>query len=444
MRRGWTALLFLVGVVASSPAVAQRCNLDRIRAQFETSESFPSLVGCRPDDVRPILENQDYGLRIENRVASETIRTGRIASQRRGDGFVYVDVSTGPPPREREERNDQFGQAVGQIVGSVIDGAINSPRDRPPRPGPFQPEPQAPDPALVSVLTTPVVAPPVVAPPVVQPPPIAQQPPPPVAQPPPPAREAPRPPPPPPPARADTQRFAQAAPAMPPPRPPAELVPPPEEGIPPPREEIPTEIAPSDPPPPPPRAATRFLISGSPSTAEGEELVLTIRREGSDGANHRLVLEYSDKTFLVSPPDTFEFLADMADVVPLRLRTARAAGDGDRQLTVTLRAEEAEPVSIMAVILDRTSWWEKLLQALAPVPVWAAALGGAAAVAASAAVMMPRASCSIGKGSVSLGRAPLKSRWPDVDVETIIGGAEFSLALRPPLGRGNNAEPNPA
>jgi hypothetical protein len=439
MKCGWTALLFLVGVLASSPALAQRCNLDRIRAQFETSESFPSLVGCRPEDVRPILENQDYGLRIDNRVASEAVRAGRIVSQRRGDGSVHVDVSTGPPPRERRESDSQFGRIAGEFVGRVLEEAINAPRDpQPPPPAPYRPDPPPPDPALVSALATPVIAPPVV-----QPPPIVQ--PPPDIPPPPPTRVEPPPPPASTPAPAETQRLAQAARATPPARPPVEPQPP-EEIIPPPPEEIATETVAASPPvvPPPPRPVTRFRISGSPSAAEGDELVLTIRREGSDGATHRLALAYSDRTSLVAPPDTVEFLADMPDEMVLRLKTAKLAEDGDRRLTVTLRAGEAEPVSIMAVILDRTTWWEKLLQAIASVPVWAAALAGAAAVAASAALMMPRASCSIGKGSVGLGEAPLKSRWPDVDVETVIGDADFSLPSPLPLGKGKHAEPSPA
>lgn len=447
MKREWTVLLLLVGVLAASPAAAQRrqgCNLDRIRAEIATSERFPSLVGCKPDDVSPILRRYEIRLSVVRRIPSETIRDGRIVSQSVGDGYVSVDVSTGPPPRERDESDERVGSVIAPIIFEVLESAAKSSRDRPPPPpGPYRPDPPTADPALVSVLTTPVVPPPVVQPPppVVQPPPpVVQQPPPPVVERPPPARE----PPPPPPARAGAPRLAQARTATAPLQAPLEPVPPPAEVIPPPPAVIPAEPAAADPPKIPPPPVTRFLIRGSPSIAEGEELVLTIRREGNDGATHRLALNYSDKSFLVSPPDTFEFRADMADEQPLRLRTAKAAGDGDRRLTVILRANEAEPVSVMAVILDRTTWWEKLLQAIASLPIWAAPLAGAAAVAGTAAVMMPRASCSIGTASVDLGGAPLKSRWPAVAVDTVIGDAEFSLPSPLPTGGRNNAEPSPA
>jgi len=458
MPRLWILLLLVICTISSGNAVAQahtghRCDTNQIREQLESTGQVPNLKGCRPDEIRLMLQNYDYGLTIEKSIASRTIREGRIVSQRVQSSNVYVDLSTGPGPRDEQRRRDS------DLLVDVLEGVtriisnVPPPNPRPPVSEPNrEPPPPAPE-ELIRVMTLPPRAVP-------------------AAPPPPPAAVQPTP--------TPSPTAVQPTPPPPPRAPiPANLVPKAEVKITqvsdPPPEQAPAPQA-TDPAPAPttdsrslqtdanvsPPAGqqaqkstdvplppvSRFFIQGSSSAKEGDELLLTIRRDGRDGFNHRLELSYSDGSLLISPPLTFEFSAGLPDEVALRLRTAVAEGDGDRHLVVRLasanRAEVGQPDSVTAVILDRTPWWKKLLQAVASLPDWAVALAAAAAAATVALIFMPRATCSIGRGSVDLGVLPLKSRWPAVRANTVIGDASYSVPFPLPIGRRRDAEPSSA
>lgn len=358
MPRNWTVLLLVIGTIASAPSFAQpqtshRCNLDRIRAAFGSSERFPSLVGCRPNDVRPILQNQDYGLTVENRVASETMREGRIVSQRVQSSNVYVDVSTGP------DRERQLSQLFEGLVGIV--SSLPPPNPQPPEPEPFrEPAPPAPNPDLERVIAVP---------PVVQPAP-------------PPSAVRPGSPP-------DTQPTS----------PPAIV----------------------QPAPPPPATAPAPAPADTQSGQTAEEKVAQAPQQPQP-----------EKIGAESQPAA---PSEPQDTAPTPAPTAASQ---------PIATEVTPPTDPPPPVLDRWPWWRKLLQAVASLPIWAAALAAAAAVASLVTIFVPRATCSIGQGSVDLGTPPLKSRWPAMRVDTAIGDASFSIPSPLPIGRRSDAEPSPA
>ncbi len=457
MPRIWYRLLLVICLagVGHAPAQAQsRCDTSRIRTQFETSERFPSLTGCRPENVRPILQNFDYGLTIENHVTSRTIREGRIVTQRVQSSNVYVDLSTGPGP-ERDRDNDLVADIFRGVVGIISN--LPPPDQQPPAAEPYrQPEPSPSDRFTNGMNTpTPPVQPvPTPQPEVVQPPPAAQP------SEPPPAPEAQRPE-----VRraSDVQPPSAIVPVRPRPRqeqPPTPTPQPAEraEPVPAPPPDTPlepeTEVTPpaSPQPQPPPEivqpAASHFVIRGGENAKEGDQLVLIIRREGRDGINHLLELSYSDPSLLVSPPSQYEYEATMPDEIALRLRTAVAADADDHQLVVRLASEGGaqvrQPDSVTAFILDGTPWWRKLLEALASVPIWAVALTVVGVAGAGSLILMPRATCSIEGGRVSLGSRPLNKRWPAISVDTVIGDPTYSIPSPLPIGRRRDAEPSPA
>jgi hypothetical protein len=80
-------------------------------------------------------------------------------------------------------------------------------------------------------------------------------------------------------------------------------------------------------------------------------------------------------------------------------------------------------------------WWKKLLLTLSSLPFWTKALAAAALAAASTGLLMPRATCSIGRGTVDLGRLPLKSRWPALSASTILGVPSYAIETPLPLER---------
>ena len=450
-------LLLAIGALEWSQATAaplglRGCNTDRIRAELAAGK-LPSLIGCKPETVEPILQNYDYPLAIGNRVASSSIRAGRIVSQRNNDGLIYVDVSTGPERRSQssdgdradgrtqssEQPPDRTGEAVGRFFGEVLrEIAESPPRRRPPpvAPAPRPPAQTGPSDQLAEVLKIPT--------PVVPPPTNTQRPP-------APKPEAPRIAPTPRPetvpiattpvAQANaTQRETQLAERAPP----VAIDPVPDPAIEP-------EVPPPPPPPPPPPvrpSVFRIAIEGSSSLGEGDELRLVIRRDRRDGSAHLLALNYSDPRLLVSPPRTIDFGPDSPDEIRLPLRTAIAEGNENHDLRVTLasnsQSEVAQPNTVSAVILDRTPWWQKLLDAIASLPPWVAAVAAAALAAGAAPLLMPRATCSIGGGSMDLGPTPLKNSWPAMQVDAVIGEASFSIPSPLPIGRRTNAEPSPA
>jgi hypothetical protein len=187
---------------------------------------------------------------------------------------------------------------------------------------------------------------------------------------------------------------------------------------------------------------TRFSITAPPKVSEGHELEVVIRRENSDGKRHLVRLDYSDPLLLVSPPGTYDFGSDLADKVVLKLRTAASPRtNGDHDLAITLAsadgAEVGRPDSVMAVIVDQTPWWKKLLERLASLPLWAVAVAGAATVAAAGGtvkLLMPRASCSIGPAKFGLGPTRLRSCWPALRVDAVLGDASFSVPRPLPIG----------
>jgi hypothetical protein len=477
MLRIWTVLFLAISAAGSGRALAQpsqpeRCKPENISAEITASGRVPSLRGCRLRDATAGVGMQDYRLTVEQRVASETIGSGRIVSQRGPgeSGIVYVNVSTGPghrqqagghdQPRHEDEGEGGGGRGLfGEFAQALIDAATQPP---PPQPPAYQPpQPQAPPPPNPF---GPIVAPP--PPPPVQPatPQPAQLDPVPAA--------APQPPPPPAPAPVSPEpapdhatQVAQADPPPPKPAPAAAA----QHVSPAPNPDVPLDaIAPPTPTPepadpganqdnvhnPPAPPPPHFWLQGGGSIRQGEAFVLTIRRQGDDGRSHRLKLTYSDPSLLASPPPAeHEFASGGSDTADLRFEaSANLKGQGDHRLAITLAstddAQVNEPASVTAVILDRTPWWKKLLDAISSVPIWVAALAAAGVAAAGAGMakfLLPRATCTLGSASLSLGAPPPKSRWPSLSVDTILGEPSFSIAHPLPMGRRTDApEPSPA
>lgn len=369
MARNRILLLSAICAIGTGqPAVAAKhsCNTDRIRAEFNTSEGVPDLTGCKPDSIRPILSNYDYGLVVQNKVPSETIGSGRIVSQRVSDGYVYVDVSAG------SNQSDHVGEkvAVG-LVGALFGAILAAPKKKPPPPE----QPPAVEPTPPPVATGVPLAPTQVEP-APAPPPIV--------------RPTPVPPPPEPPQdlRPSATTEQQVAQATEPFRPQVKNPPPA-----------------TEPPPAPP--------TGTPAVQPTNDLS---RQIANDPSQSPIESKVSDPSAGRSPA--------RADPPPEKLP------------------------AIPTTVTPDPSWWEKLLRALATVPLWARAL---AALAATAAVgtatvvgLRPRATCSIGEASVSLGGQPFKDRWPAIDVETLIGDPSFSIPNPLPIRRRVHAEPSPA
>lgn len=453
MPRIWIFSLLIACSIGSGDALAQShpCNVEQVHEQLASTGQVPNLRGCAPDEVRPILQHYDYGLTIENRIVSQTVREGRIVSQRMQSSNVYVDVSTGPSSTSSDERRRRNTDLLFDFLEGVSRVMTSVPPPAPPPqvsdPGHAPPAPPSEDP--VPVLEQPPRQAPTAPPPppaVVQPP---SAPPPPAAQPTAPAESAAAPPAPQPAATTNqlgtqVQRSLATQAIIPASGLPADIQPRPTEEIVPPPAERPVIVPPIIPPTP----VSRFFLQGISTAREGDELILTIRREGRDRLSHRLELAYSDHSLLVSPPPTLEYGAALPDEVDFRLQTAVTKGEGDRRLLVRLanagRAEVGQPDSVTAVILDRKPWWEKLLQTLAALPAWTVALAAATAAAAVSMVLIPRASCSIRMGSVDLGAAPLKARWPALRVQTMIGKPSYSVPIPLPIARRKDAELSPA
>jgi hypothetical protein len=200
----------------------------------------------------------------------------------------------------------------------------------------------------------------------------------------------------------------------------------------------------------------QFSIEGSKRITEGEDLQLLIRREGSDHKAHRLSLSYTDPSLLGSAPSTLDYGADLPDVITLKVSTkVNPRHDGDHDLAVTLMSAEGaqvgNPDSVMVSIVDLNeplSWWDRLKLLFASFPPWAVALAaGAFAATAGLGIMrfvLPHATCSIGSGRPTLGPIPLRNAWPVLHVDTMIGGASFSIPHPLPTGVQTHAEPSPA
>jgi hypothetical protein len=173
---------------------------------------------------------------------------------------------------------------------------------------------------------------------------------------------------------------------------------------------------------------------------EGDRLALVIHRQGNDNAAHRLVLSYIDDSFGELGQVSFVYGADRSDRVGVGIRTQASSGHhGDHHLAVTLKsadgAQVTRPDSVMATLLDRTSWWEKLLEFLSsPAGIAAIVLAGTAAALGVVKFIMPRATCSIASARATFGPIPFRSCWPAMHVDTAIGGISFAIPHPLPTG----------
>ena len=372
MPRIWIFLCLFMGMTCSGQAVAQSgCNTNRIRTQLETSERFPDLRGCRPDNVRQLLQNHDYGLEIENRVESRTYREGRIVSQRVDDGYVFVDVSDGPGPQRNRE-----------IIAGIVEGVVGIISTPPPpgqrpsasEPSPERPPPPAPDQRLIDVMTIPAAPPPAV-------------------ETPPPARPAP------PVLPPVTERIPSPEPTPAP----VESAPAAEERVtrPPERPPEPAPTPPTADPAPPPAPVTDDL-SLQPEPGDPPPPI-----QGSRGP----------AISAVDPPP--------------------ASRPTDREGTSASNGSETGRV-------EPTPWWEKLLDALASIPVWAVALAGATAAAGLGIYLFPRATCSIEGGRLGWGARRPRSGWPEAHAEIVMGEPLFSVPSPLSIRRREDVQPSPA
>jgi hypothetical protein len=420
-----------------------RCDGSRIRAELEATGQFPNLRGCDPNAVRNALGDTDYGLQIESRDSSNHVEAGRIIRQHAQSGTVYVVVSTGP---SHHGDGDQVGENVPGIFGAIAKTIIkNLPpphQEAPPPPVIVQTQPPPPQsPVLEPPATEPVPPPPaqqtglaevvpepvlpiVDSPAVADPPAKTKSPPP----------EAPKPvlpkstPTPQIPLAPAAMKLANAAPA---PQPKA----PPQDG---------PAIGWTPPPPP------QFSITGSARLTGGDDFEPVISRQGNDHASHRLVLSYSDPSLVDSARTSFIYGADFPDKFGLTIHTrASRRHEGNHKLAVTLvsadGAQVGNPDSVMAMLLDRTTWWEKFLKFLSsPAGIAAIVVAGAAAALGVAKFILPRATCSIDSGRATLGPIPLRNSWPALHVDTAIGGISFSIPHPLPRGGRTDAEPSPA
>jgi hypothetical protein len=465
MARTGILLIFAIGAIGSGqPAAAavgfHPCNTDRIKTELASNGKVTDLTGCKPETVDPILSNYDYGLTVESYVASQTVRAGRIVGQRVESSTVFVNVSTGPAQQQQtsdgpytegtsqpsNHSHDGTKKAVFGAIGAVLGTILTAPKKMPSPPAPEPALEPAPPPVATGqpIAPTPIVPTPSPPPPVVVPTPSS---PPPVVNPtptPPPQETQP--------AKPTDTKVAEVS------KPP----PPPVKGTPPGSSptllvdmpaslttaNISHEIAANLIPPPPPEVASpppvlpavfRLIIQGPSSVNEGDQLTLVIRREGRDAIGHHIQLAFSDPAVLAFPPrTTFVFGAAAPAEITVQLPTVAMKDGGDHDLTVTLASTDgsqiAQPASVKAVILN-INRWEKLLQAFAAVPLWARAL---AAVVAAAAIgtatvigIMPKATCSIGGGSLSLGGRSFKNRWPAIDIDVEIGEPTFFISAPP-------------
>jgi hypothetical protein len=469
MTRIWTVLLLAVcavgpGRTLAAPGDSYRCDPDHIRAALESTGRVPSLRGCNPDAVRDALGSADYGLIVENRHSSNSISAGRIVSQRIESSRVYVTLSTGP---DHEPDTQQVPEVVGQIFGRILSNLPTHKQGTAaplnpipePYPAPTPLEPPVPPAHAAQPAPEPLSSPNPTEPfnpptdqPIVEPP--AANPPPPINSVQAPAHHP----------QPNPTPSQQAKPASRPVQlaqgPEQQLPPGPRRGVTPPTlqaepaPQAPFAPAPEQmlpPPQPPPHPATRFSLQGGANVREGDELNFVVRRQNSDGNSHRLKFNYSDPRLLASPPSSFDFRSDLPDEVTLRLPTAaRASSHRDHDLVIILAsaggAHVDRPNFVTVVILDRPPWWRELLGWLTSWPVWAVALGaaGAAGTGVGLKFLAPGATCSIERGSVGLGRAPLRSRWPALRVDTVIGRASFSIPHPLPTGERTDAEPSPA
>jgi hypothetical protein len=417
-----------------------RCDGSRIRAELRATGQFPNLRGCDPDAVRNALGDTDYGLQIESRDSSNHIEAGRIIRQRAQSGTVYVVVSTGP---SRQRDGDELGENVPGIFGAIAKTIIEN---LPP------PRQEAPPPVIVQT------RPPPPQPPAPPPPALETQP-----APLPPARKVPT--------QVVPEQIVPKVDRLPVATPPAKTKPqPPETPVPPKstptvqsppaqatlapatlpaQPEISRQEAPrtAEPPRPPPLL---FSIVRSARVTEGDDFALVIRRKGNDHVSHRLLLSYTDPSLVDSAPTSFVYGADFPEQFRFPIHTkVNPRHDGNHELRITLvsvdGAQVGRPDSMMAVLLDRTTWWEKLLKFLSsPAAIAAILVAGAVAALGIAKFILPRATCSIDSGRATLGPIPLRNSWPALHVDTAIGGISFSIPHPLPRGGRTDAEPSPA
>jgi hypothetical protein len=100
----------------------------------------------------------------------------------------------------------------------------------------------------------------------------------------------------------------------------------------------------------------RFSISAPASVKEGDQLTLTIRREGSDGRPHRVRVTYDHPELVDAKEASIDFSTDRTEeIIPVDTATGQP-GDGDRSIMITLETGEdavvAEPGSATVTILD--------------------------------------------------------------------------------------------
>ena len=444
------ALLLAIGVLSPGrslafPVASDHCSSDQIWAAIHATGTFPKLRGCDPQAVKNALSDSNYRLQVESRHSSNSIAPGLITRQRVQSTTVYVTVSTGPD----EPGAGQNQPKLGGLIGQIIVGALEHPPQSPPQPAPppvvaVEPLPPQPPPAPPAVAEQPAPAPaqPVkvaqVVQPVDTPAPAAQHP----APQPKPKPQAPKPAAPKTATAQQTSTTAKTAAAAP--GSPAE----PHRKVCPDGTVIPAGTACPVPTP-------QFSIEGNTRITEGEDLELQIRREGNDHKAHRLVLSYTDPSLLGFTPTTLDYGADLPNVITQRLPTrVNPKHDGEHDLAITLMSAEGarvgSPDSILVAIADlkTPSWWDKLKMFLASFPAWAVAFAGAAVAGTAglgiARFILPHATCSIGSGRATLGPIPLRSSWPALHVDTVIGGASFSIPHPLPTGVKTHAEPSPA
>jgi hypothetical protein len=108
---------------------------------------------------------------------------------------------------------------------------------------------------------------------------------------------------------------------------------------------------------------------------------------------------------------------------------------------------EVKPTALQGGTGQKASWWATLLDDVSASPLLAAAIAAAVALAAAAAlakIFWPRATCSIERGSFALRPLPLRSAWPGLHVDTVLGSAAFSIPRPLPIRRVTDVEPSPA
>jgi hypothetical protein len=120
--------------------------------------------------------------------------------------------------------------------------------------------------------------------------------------------------------------------------------------------------APAPTPQPPQIPRPKFSIHAPPKVQEGEPLIFTVHREGSDERAHRITLSPNPRELLKRSPTPFDFGPDRTDEVVTVETAPGQPGDGDHTLQIGLASDESadvgdpQPATIQVIDTPATTY----------------------------------------------------------------------------------------